>query len=672
MGLFSSKKKTIVGLTTVPLIPEQSMFNESVIGAIFSNTNIAQSLAAELRNGWIGKANYYYRQTKNKLIPEAGRAVYSSFTGSSADTEQILSDILGYPITLLDSLYAEFDVTYSAYDHFIKAGYVFDPANDTVIGFLPENELAYFVSCRVLNGNLEIYYRNSAHAEFTEIVEDYVYESGTYFHALYEITSNGKLGVFFYDVITKQYPQLTQTQETATYNDYFPSIIIKKDKVDTYDSGTDYEKQANKILRRMGVNLEFVTEQFNQNEEGQSDVVDDVFITFALNIQDKYPGSIKYLFEYFYRIALDAVGTKEKFEEWERRPSGYSADNYIKYVDDQFNTFLGFNYITLETKSGSISDKYERETEIRDPGLKYIGLNFSIPYEKSSFILRKRIDDNTYEEIVINGMYHATDVVDGISAIRTLKDSISEPTEEDPSDRGFYIPLSKTIVDRLSMIEKKQVLYAAFVAPVYTIQIVKIKWYQTAFFRAVMLIVAIIITIYTTDFSGTALQIAYGIATNVIAGIIINEALKLVVDLIGIENAMILAIIATVVAVYNGGYNSEGLLWAQQLLQLSVLSFNAIGSEIKDEFVKLQNEISNFLQDAKELKEEIEEAEALLNNSKYNFYDVAKGRMYFNPYETPDHFYQRTVVNQNPGVQSFDLLYNYFDRMLQLPEHKFS
>ena len=670
MGIFSSKKKTIVGLTTVPMIPEQSFFNESIIGSIFSQTNIAQSIAAELRNGWIGKANMYYRETKKRLNTESGRATFVSYSPSTS-IEEILNPIIGEPINVIKSDVSQFDITYSAYEYLFE-NYTVNLNTDEVTGVIPTTVLI-FKQAYVANNKLNIVLTKPDNTEHLIEVVDYTFASGEYFHLIYSTTAlPNNYKVWFYDLNTGLYPQINQTILFKDYNDYFPSIIIRKNKVNTVDIDNDYKKYASRVLNKMGADLDFITEQIMSNEEGVSNVVDDAFITFGLNIQDKYLGSIQYLYEYFYRIFLDVPDSKQKFDAWINRETSVQPEYYIKYKDDDFNTYIEWNYITYEIKEGNIEEKYERETIIRPPERVSNLSLFRGVYDNSDFILRKKLTENTYAEITINGLGHATEIVQGYLVYRTLEDSLKVPDENNEADSAFYIPLSKTIVDSLPMIAKKQVLYAAFTLPIYTVQIIKIKWYQRGAFKALLLIIAVVWTIFTAGADGgSALQIAVAVASQIITAIIISELLKIAVDVLGIENALILAIIAVTVAVYNGGYSSDGLLWAQELLQLSILSFNAISSEIQDEFVKLQNEISNFLQDTREIQEDIDNAAALLDNSKYNILDVASGRMYFNPYETPDQFYSRSAYDQNPGVKSFDLLYNYVDRMLKLPEHTY-
>ncbi len=660
MGLFSSKKKTIVGLTTVPLIEEQEIFNESVLGAIFAKTNIAQSLAAEMRNGWIGKANKFYRQTKSKLNTESGTAIFTSYSSTNS-LDNSLEAIFGAPINIHKYALSTLDVTYNAYSYIIS-NYGIDLDTDEVV---IEGETVVFSSAFVSDDLLNMVFTKADDSELVITTEDYIRSTNEYFHLIYSLESApADLIVWFYDTTSNIYPEINDNLINETYNDYYPVIVIRKDKVNTVDTNTDYNKNATRILNSMGVDLEFLTEQLMTNEEGQSDVVDDAFITFGLNIQDKYEGSIRYLYEYFYRIYLDIPDSKDLFETWQENRFSIKPEYSIKYVNDDFNSYIEWNYISLEVKQGSIEEKYTRQTIING--------SMSDLYDAGLFILRKRIDDNSYYELTIHGLYHASEIIKGKIVIRTLKDSLQVPTSDDTADSGFYIPLSKTIVDSLPMIAKKQVLYAAFTVPIYTVQVVKIKWYQRGAFKALLYIAAIIITIITAGADGgSAIQIAVAIATNVITGIIINTLLEIAVNVLGVENSLVLALIATAVAIYNNGLSADGVPWAQELLLYTTLSFNAIGSVIQDEFVKLQNEISNFLQDAKEIQEDIEEAESLLNNSKYDFFSLSRGGLYFNPYETPDQFYNRSIYDQNPGVKSFDLLYNYVDRMLQLPERRY-
>lgn len=665
MGLFSSKKRTVVGLTTVPLIEEQKIFNESILGAIFSGNDIADSIRAELRNGFIAKSNRFYRKSKT-LFNDTGKAVFSSIR-STPILESYISNIVGFPIEIHDSSIGVQDPNFIAYNYLIN-NKTFYPKSRITMGIVI-GELVVFQNAELLGDELIMTFMRPNNSTVTKTISGFTRLIEPSIQILYSPESD-ILQPFLFTQLLNEITDETflAAINQKSYNDYYHSVVIKKDKVDTFNSGTQYERDAKKLLRVLGIDLEYVTEQVNTNEEGASNDMDSCFITFGLPIQHKYEGVIEYLFEYFYRVALDDTTSLSQFNKWLDREILIRPSSFISYSERGFNTEIRWNYSTIETKIGTLSKKYERETIIRPP----VGNvdDFS-GYDQSELILRKQINNESYIEVKIHGLLHLSDIINNIYVIRDLEDSLKEPTETDEGDSGFYIPLSKTIVDRLKLKAKKQVLYASLILPIYMVKVEKIKWYQRGAFKSLLKIAAIVITIYTMDFSGTALQIATAIASQIITIIIINQLLVFAVEILGIENAFIAAVVATLVAVYGGGYNANGLPWAQELLKLSLLSFNSIGSVIQDEFVKLQNEISNFLQDAREIQEDIDNAAALLDNSKYSFLDVASGRMYFNPYETPDQFYNRSAYDQNPGVKSFDMLYNYVDRMLKLPEHSY-
>lgn len=662
MGVFSSKKKTIVGLTTVPLIEEQKVFNESTLAAVFSNTSISESIAAEYRNGWLGKANQFYRRTKSKLNTVSGSAVFTSFKSNST-LEETLENIIEPDLIIYKYSFSPLDVTYYAYKYLIENAII-----DVETDIVTYNSKTYtFESSFVENNLLKIILKNEEEDLVLE-TDEFTQSDKEYLHVIYAKESTPTiLSVWFYDVENNTYPQISNNFFSASYNDYFPSIIIRKDKVNTVDLNNEYSTEAEKIVKYMGSDLKFITEQLLTNEEGQSDVVDDAFLTFGLNIQDPYEGSINYLYEYFLRIYQDIPDSKSLFNSWYIDRSITKPEYSIKYTNDGFNSYIEWNYISYDEKVGTIPSKFQRITNI----VSSIDIG-KITLNRSELVLRKRLTENTYAEIVVHGLYHVSEIVNNKYVIRTLEDSLNKPTADNEADSGFYIPLSRTVVNSLQLKAKKQVLYASFIIPIYTVQVVKIKWYQRGAFKIVLYIVAIIVTIYTTDFSGSSIQAVAAIAANIVTSIIISQALRIVVDIIGIESALILAVVAAAVAIYNGGYSNTGLPWAADLLQLATLSFSAISAELQDAFKKLQTEISDFLTDAQTLKEDIERAESLLDTSKYDLLDLKSGRLYFNPYETPDQFYTRSVYEQNPGVKSFDLLYNYVDRMLKLPEYRHS
>jgi hypothetical protein len=90
---------------------------------------------------------------------------------------------------------------------------------------------------------------------------------------------------------------------------------------------------------------------------------------------------------------------------------------------------------------------------------------------------------------------------------------------------------------------------------------------------------------------------------------------------------------------------------------------------ILDDFKKLKYEMESWAKDYKERQEELEDAYYNLKpNWILNPLDlVDKGNEMFYM-EKPDRFYARTVETKNPGVESLNLIRQFYDMCLKLPE----
>lgn len=265
-----------------------------------------------------------------------------------------------------------------------------------------------------------------------------------------------------------------------------------------------------------------------------------------------------------------------------------------------------------------------------------------------------------YEEILVDGLKMTYFVYGDYTT-----------TGDEFNDELILIPLDRSITRQYS-IPKRELLYARSLHFVFnSVVITEIKWYQTGIFKALLLIVAIVITIYTygadggstiataLSLSGTAGLIAT-IVVNLAIGQLIAAGFTLFVQKFGTKAATAVAVLAIAYGAYDVVTSGSvlGAPWAQTLLQLSTGLQQAV---LRQKYSDLLADADQFNLFAKDRTEELETAQALLETNHLLDPIVIFG-------EKPEDFYNRTVHFGNIGTLGITAISSYVDIALTLPK----
>jgi hypothetical protein len=294
-------------------------------------------------------------------------------------------------------------------------------------------------------------------------------------------------------------------------------------------------------------------------------------------------------------------------------------------------------------------------------------------------VIRKQLTINSYVEIVVMGPAHYTRLTgfhaDGSPApgvVYSINDLASVENGK------MFIPLSYEVTHRFNSIVRSQIFYESLTIVVHVFEAIKLKWYLNPSLWIIVRIIVLIATwgnseIWTQGLWEIAKQLAY----NYLLGILVSEALMLLVDVIGGEAALIIAAIAATYAIVKGGGGDSAsnalfnLMSAQQLLQGATLLVQAVKESTQDDFLRLETLAEEHLDYIEDEKERIEDLEALV--SKGVTIDLASSvtrQPIQDLYETPTDFFNRSVHLTNPGVLSLDTIDSYTNNTLVLPQYK--
>jgi len=508
-------------------------------------------------------------------------------------------------------------------------------------------------------------------------------EEEDYYHVkyYYDTQTGRKAGYWLYEDGSGGYPEIDAIYRTDydEIGDYFPIVYFRHDKQNrTLESLRDTHafKSTQKVLKYL--NMDFIDMAAAIHENPDIKDIEQAFMMFGVPADTENEVQLRYLFEYFNLLYYTSEGDYTLpgmlkgggFDPWERK-----IGRAINIADAEFNMTLSYESIGKRRVAGTIGPvgshaggiEYEGITQEYQglEGIEYIVIRTPYRY------YRRQVNKTFYEEVsVFNPRL--------TYAIWRGKNYVAGAGNE-----ALLIPLDRSLTGLFSMPDR-EVLYSRSLHFVFNTRITtKQKWYQSGWFKIVMIVVAIVLTILYPPGGaamwakiaamGTAIYIAAIIVTVVVMQVVVSAVTKVVSKALGAEVAMVLAVIAII---WSGGRSLQAGLTAMQKLTADVLlSFAtnlakaAVNQYTTTAMDKYRSDLQEFDLMSDKLTKELEEIKQALDVSvdldPFEF--IAQEPMLI-PAEKPDAFYQRTVHSGNIGITGLEAVRMYVDLSLKLPE----
>ncbi len=507
-----------------------------------------------------------------------------------------------------------------------------------------------------------------------------------YYHLKY--TSNNEAKYFLYKSGSGTYPTIDEIflHRYDGFGSFFPFVHFRNDKVsmDAY-TGTPAYDTSKALIKLIGVDYQTIIDGVNSNP-GIGDI-QNAMMMMAVPAVSTNPLEQAYLFKFF-----DAAYGSHWAGQLEGQLA-YAAANPLQMFfgglfnlsrqtnislviqDPLFKMVLGANVVTKKTVAGVIGEMGTYSSSEGTVAYTYtvteevyqndalVSVTSEVTDMVPAHTYRHQVTEVLYEEIVILGLQMSYTVEGNYMTVGTKTD----PT--------LLIPIDFSLTDEFSLIDR-EVLYGRSLHYVFTsLHVTEVKWYQQGWFADLLMIAAIVITIWSMGADGgalitavlagnfaTAAMLAVIIALDLLVAAAIGAAIQLFVQLVGVD----VAVIAMIVAAAYGGFLAfqagglQGAPWAKELLSLSTGLSKAIGTTLQHNFKDLQKEADLFGINAAAKEIELTKAEKLLESDSVMSPFVIFG-------ESPQDFFSRTVHSGNIGIVGIIAVSSFVDTSLKLP-----
>lgn len=698
MGLFSDEEVIYVATSVQRVIPDNRIISSLETGtlkAIFAHGDIADYVLEDLVNGIGLRSNRYWHYGRDKYaygLPSAQTVVpYSTNNaqvqsvleqqeGQSVTIEYSYSGLISYKYLAQTLLYAQ----YPQYDFDTKIlnfhPFINDPiylqrfvlkmstaTRNTLVDanlYALEDDPEVMIDDGLPVGQIAaIIWKGTepglnGASTITQLglfnTASYV-TNADYFQVKYRVNSTRKF--FTYQIGSGQYPNIDAVYAPGHLPNgtYFPFGYFRYNRtpMDANKSDPGYIT-SKRLMRRIGLQYDSMITSIHQNP--QITDVEQAMLFMAIPPETNEPIEQRYLFTYFNNLFFDLNGITETRSadqtdyDYLNNPDP-SIAGAVVIQDARFRMALTHQGLFRRVVAGSIGPVNTYRS------VKYMAFD-TIPVH----LFQHQISANQYTEIQIHQM--------------AMKYYVFENyfTTNDGTTNALLIPLDLSITQHLPLKDRER-LYTRSLHYVFNSKtVVTLAWYQQDFFQFLVVVAAVVIAVYTGQegFVAWAEGIAagtitveaalYAVAVKLVDAVIAQFLIKIFIKAVGVDIALIVAIIALAYgygeALQNGLKNLPPL--AQNLLTAGNGLIKGISGYYKDAIQEITEDIQGIQDQAKLFNDEVQKVQDEL-------YASSRLTPFINVSETPEQYFNRTVHSGNIGMIGIDAVSNFVERSLSLP-----
>lgn len=467
-------------------------------------------------------------------------------------------------------------------------------------------------------------------------------------------SNNPNHGYWIYEMGTGEYPALDTVDNINRDSPYLPIIPLRQDNqnmgpevdeegefVRDADGNkivptTELYETSKKLCDLLDADFDELCRQVHSNPDVEG--IDHAYLIMGIDIRSENKAGKGYLYQFFQDLAVRNPGITR-----------------LRIQDAYYNILITFDSVDYSTYTGSLTERTE------------------IEYSGDTMTLRRDNRDGTYGEVIVTNLLHTNYVYESHAVQTSLSGSA------DPDNYNFVIPLNYELwKEGRALFDRYELVQESFKIIFNSYERRKLKWYETSIFKAIMIVIAIVVTIYSAGTFIAGLQSAYaatgiqGAMTYAIQSIVlataINYGFRALARVLPTEFVIAIAVFATALSL-SSSLGITDFVDADVMLQYTNVSFEGVQESIQTDLIELQKEMEEFTDYTQELDDELASLEEeLYDMSWFEVMNMNSKPEDIYLYETPTEFYTRTIHAGNIGVSTLSAAENYVENALTLPE----
>ena len=406
---------------------------------------------------------------------------------------------------------------------------------------------------------------------------------------------------------------------TNVIGSFFPNIYLRlygNNLADDRHHETDQYKSSKKLCAKIGLKYKQVSDDIHK-AVGSLEYVTQILISNQLKVNSGDEDVLvhEYMYEYFYNLygqLPKQVADTEYTSLDKNYVNGYAKSGMmISIADKAYSSNIGFKSIGYVDKIGSIgpigkvTKAYAQEMAITAYSTKKGLVSFIRRH-----IYRKQLTANSYRELNVYGLTSTQRVSGGKSTSATGR------------DENLYIPIDDLILDKFPTRERVILLSKSLIVMINTLQVIKQKWYETGIFKVIMVVVAVVISVYSGGAGATLMGVITATAQTIAIGVAVSIAIKFLVKKLDINMGALFAIVAVVLIIVGAGAalsNTGSVMGmtAPQFMQAANYSIQVSAESNKLEMAKLAKSHAEYSMEMEAKLKELAELEEEMNPDKY-------------------------------------------------------
>lgn len=482
------------------------------------------------------------------------------------------------------------------------------------------------------------------------------------------------------------------TLDYSNAGTYFPFVVFRRNDTNRSDDayiGTQEYESTKKLLKYLGLDFKSVGDSIHQSPDIND--VDQAVMMMGVPANSTEQVELEYLFKFFdrlndqtpysevennpYKVTVTVPNfnkRKHSNNQTEETKEVPRASYAIVFRDADFRMTLSYGGIIKQHVAGDLGggigfyENVETRTtystsvyDVAEPG--YVRAQGERS-EGINRVYRKQVSEGFYEEIIVIDPTVRYSIRNDMGTVGNAKDG------------RMLIPLDKSLCDEISHMKRSK-LYPRSLHFVLNARVkVKLEWYQTTFFRAVLTIVIIAVTIMSGGAGAFLNSLLLAASAGFVAFMlfvikvliyryVINYTFRLIIKEMGVELGLMLAVLAAAagLASYQDLMPGISSTLAPLLLQLSTGLVQASQFQLKQDTDDLLEDINDFETFKSEKEELLSTTQELLNQDVTLSPFVIFG-------ETPNEYYNRSIHAGNIAMSGVEFIESFIDTSLKLPD----